>query len=45
MWCWRRVEDALVMFYNGATPRCALADRLVVFDAEYSKVVDRCVEP
>lgn len=34
-----------VMFYNGATRDARWRIGWVAFDAEYSKVVDRCIEP
>jgi predicted GH43/DUF377 family glycosyl hydrolase len=38
-------KDAPVMFYNGATHDARWRIGWVAFDAEYSKIVDRCVEP
>ena len=38
-------KDAPVMFYNGATHDARWRIGWVAFDAEYGKVVDRCVEP
>jgi predicted GH43/DUF377 family glycosyl hydrolase len=37
-------KDCPVMFYNGATQDARWRIGWVAFDAEYSKVVDRCVE-
>jgi predicted GH43/DUF377 family glycosyl hydrolase len=34
-----------VMFYNGATQDARWRIGWIAFDAEYSKVVDRCIEP
>ena len=38
-------KDMPVMFYNGATRDARWRIGWIAFDAEYSKVVDRCVEP
>jgi predicted GH43/DUF377 family glycosyl hydrolase len=38
-------KDAPVMFYNGATHDARWRIGWVAFDAEYTQVVDRCVEP
>ena len=38
-------KDFPVMFYNGATHDARWRIGWVAFDAEYTKVVDRCVEP
>jgi predicted GH43/DUF377 family glycosyl hydrolase len=38
-------KEAPIMFYNGATRDARWRIGWVAFDAEYSKVVDRCVEP
>nr|WP_243843350.1 glycosidase [Sphingomonas vulcanisoli] len=38
-------KDHPVMFYNGATQDARWRIGWIAFDAEYSKVVDRCVEP
>jgi len=38
-------KDYPVMFYNGATQDARWRIGWVAFDAEYTKVVDRCVEP
>lgn len=38
-------KDMPVMFYNGATEDARWRIGWVAFDAEYTKVVDRCIEP
>jgi predicted GH43/DUF377 family glycosyl hydrolase len=38
-------KDLPVMFYNGATQDARWRIGWIAFDAEYSKVVDRCIEP
>lgn len=38
-------KDYPVMFYNGATQDARWRIGWIAFDAEYTKVVDRCVEP
>jgi predicted GH43/DUF377 family glycosyl hydrolase len=38
-------KERPVMFYNGATRDARWRIGWVAFDAEYSKVVDRCIEP
>ena len=38
-------KETPVMFYNGATHDARWRIGWVAFDAEYTKVVDRCVEP
>ena len=38
-------KDMPVMFYNGATRDARWRIGWVAFDAEYTKVVDRCIEP
>lgn len=38
-------KDMPVMFYNGATHDARWRIGWVAFDAEYTKVVDRCIEP
>ena len=38
-------KDVPVMFYNGATHDARWRIGWVAFDAEYKKVVDRCIEP
>jgi len=38
-------KDYPVMFYNGATQDARWRIGWIAFDAEYSKVIDRCVEP
>lgn len=38
-------KDRPVMFYNGATRDARWRIGWVAFDAEYTKVVDRCIEP
>lgn len=38
-------KDRPVMFYNGATHDARWRIGWIAFDAEYTKVVDRCIEP
>lgn len=38
-------KDMPVMFYNGATQDARWRIGWIAFDAEYTKVVDRCIEP
>jgi len=38
-------KDMPVMFYNGATPDARWRIGWIAFDAEYRRVVDRCIEP
>ncbi len=38
-------KDCPVMFYNGATHDARWRIGWIAFDAEYSRVVDRCIEP
>jgi len=38
-------KDMPVMFYNGATEDARWRIGWIAFDAEYTRVVDRCVEP
>ena len=38
-------KDMPVMFYNGATRDARWRIGWIAFDAEYTKVVDRCIEP
>jgi predicted GH43/DUF377 family glycosyl hydrolase len=38
-------KDTPVMFYNGATRDARWRIGWVAFDAEYTRVVDRCIEP
>ncbi|MEP9361051.1 glycosidase [Sphingomonas sp. KR3-1] len=38
-------KERPVMFYNGATRDARWRIGWIVFDAEYSRVVDRCIEP
>jgi predicted GH43/DUF377 family glycosyl hydrolase len=38
-------KDMPVMFYNGATHDARWRIGWIAFDAEYTKVVDRCIEP
>ncbi len=38
-------KDMPVMFYNGATHDARWRIGWIAFDAEYSRVVDRCIEP
>ena len=38
-------KDMPVMFYNGATHGARWRIGWIAFDAEYGKVVDRCIEP
>lgn len=38
-------KDQPVMFYNGATHDARWRIGWIAFDAEYTKVVDRCIEP
>ena len=38
-------KDCPVMFYNGATHDARWRIGWIAFDAEYSQVVDRCIEP
>lgn len=38
-------KDMPVMFYNGATEDTRWRIGWIAFDAEYTQVVDRCIEP
>jgi predicted GH43/DUF377 family glycosyl hydrolase len=38
-------KDMPVMFYNGATRDARWRIGWIAFDAEYTKVIDRCIEP